>query len=80
MQMMLGHVEAATVVRGLLLIAGLGVLWAIRQVRPDRQMEAGVVLLAVMFITTIVPASTFDVCGAKATRPEPRGVGPGPRR
>jgi hypothetical protein len=79
MHTMIGHVEVATVVRGLLLLIGLGALWTVRMVRPDWQMQAGVLVAGCIFATTLLPNSAFDVC---TTKPRPAVVPgwPSPKR
>ena len=54
--------EPVTVARIALLVLGLFGLYALWKLRPEWLAGAGAGLLGLMFATTVVPASTFDVC------------------
>ena len=58
----LAHIEQATLVRGLLLTGGLLALYGAWRLWPSAVAPLGAMLLTGMFVTTLLPASAFEVC------------------
>lgn len=54
--------EPVAVLRAGLLVLGLIGLYALYRMRPDKLAHAGASLLAAMWVTTVIPASVFDIC------------------